>query len=101
MAEVHILVEGYLDERDDRVRSTVGFVRDAGSLVVIDPGMVPGPDSILGPLMSLNVGAEQITDVVISHHHPDHTLKAALFPKARVHDHWAWYLDDLWTSRPA
>jgi glyoxylase-like metal-dependent hydrolase (beta-lactamase superfamily II) len=39
--------------------------------------------------------------VVLSHHHPDHTLNAALFPKARVHDHWAWYRDDLWIDREA
>ncbi len=32
-----------------------------------------------------------MTDVVLSHHHPDHTLNAALFPAARVHDHWAIY----------
>ena len=32
-----------------------------------------------------------MTDVVISHHHPDHCLNVALFPRARVHDHWAIY----------
>ena len=37
----------------------------------------------------------------MSHHHPDHALNVALFPSARVHDHWAWYRDDLWISRPA
>ena len=30
-----------------------------------------------------------MTDVVFSHHHPDHTVNAALFPNARIHDHWA------------
>ena len=42
-----------------------------------------------------------MTDVVISHHHPDHTVNIALFPRARVHDHWAVYDGDLWTSRDA
>ncbi|MDP9296886.1 MAG: MBL fold metallo-hydrolase [Actinomycetota bacterium] len=101
MAEVHILNDGYLSEEDDHVRSTVGFVRDAGSLIVIDPGMVASPVDILDPLEGLGAQPADITDVVLSHHHPDHTLKAALFPNARVHDHWAWYRDDLWTSRPA
>jgi glyoxylase-like metal-dependent hydrolase (beta-lactamase superfamily II) len=32
-----------------------------------------------------------VTDVVLSHHHPDHTLNVGLFPAARVHDHWAIY----------
>jgi glyoxylase-like metal-dependent hydrolase (beta-lactamase superfamily II) len=39
--------------------------------------------------------------VVFSHHHPDHTLNAGLFPHARYHDHWAVYQDDRWDSRPA
>ena len=99
-AEVHILSEGYLGGGGDRVGSTVGFARDGGVLVVIDPGLVPGRQAILGPLAELELAPEQITDVVLSHHHPDHTLNAALFPNARVHDHWAWYRDDLWSTGP-
>jgi glyoxylase-like metal-dependent hydrolase (beta-lactamase superfamily II) len=34
--------------------------------------------------------------VVFSHHHPDHTVNAALFPAARIHDHWAMYVGDRW-----
>jgi glyoxylase-like metal-dependent hydrolase (beta-lactamase superfamily II) len=102
-AEVRILFEGYLSRQDepDRTASTVGLVRDDGVMVVVDPGLVPGQDAILRPLAEMEVAPEQITDVVLSHHHPDHTLNAALFPKARVHDHWAWYRDDLWIDRPA
>lgn len=100
-AEIHILSEGYLSGDTDRVGSTVGFARDAGTLVVIDPGLVPGRDAILRPLAELGFAPEQVTDVVLSHHHPDHTLNAALFPAARVHDHWAWYRDDRWVDRPA
>ncbi|MFD0547874.1 MBL fold metallo-hydrolase [Streptomyces rectiviolaceus] len=44
---------------------------------------------------------EQVTDVVFSHHHPDHTLNAALFPHARAHDVWAAYHNHLWYDRPA
>ena len=69
--------------------------------MVVDPGLVPGRDAILRPLAEMEIAPEQITDVVLSHHHPDHTLNAALFPNARVHDHWAWYRDDLWVDRPA
>ncbi len=100
MAEAHVLVDGYLGD-DDRVGSTVGFARDGDALVVIDPGLVAGREAILDPLMALGVAAGGITDVVLSHHHPDHTINAGLFPNARVHDHWAWYRDDLWISRPA
>ena len=97
-AEVHVLFAGYVGER---VAGTVGFVRDGALLVVIDPGMVPAPSAVLDPLAALGVTPTAITDVVFSHHHPDHTLHAALFPNARFHDHWAIYQGDTWQSRPA
>jgi glyoxylase-like metal-dependent hydrolase (beta-lactamase superfamily II) len=106
VAEVHVLVDGYVrgaEEPGDggRVGSTVGFVRDGDALVVVDPGMVTSPRAILDPLAALGVAAGDVTDVVFSHHHPDHTLNAALFPNARFHDHWAIYRGDLWISREA
>ena len=101
MAEVRILHEGYLSGGGNRVGSTVGLVRDEGAVVVVDPGLVPGPDSILGPLADAGLRAADVTDVVFSHHHPDHTLNGALFPEARFHDHWAIYKGDVWDSREA
>jgi len=102
VATVGILFQGYLSsEGNERVGSTVGLVRDGDSIVVIDPGLVPGPRSILDPLEALGLGASDVTDVVFSHHHPDHTLNAALFPEARFHDHWAIYQGDRWISREA
>jgi glyoxylase-like metal-dependent hydrolase (beta-lactamase superfamily II) len=56
---------------------------------------------ILDPLASFGYAPAEVTDVVVSHHHPDHTLNVALFPEARLHDHWAWYHHDRWVSRPA
>jgi glyoxylase-like metal-dependent hydrolase (beta-lactamase superfamily II) len=100
-AEVHVLCAGYLGRPDHRVGSTVTFVRDADLRLVIDPGMVSAPAAILEPLAELAVEPGDVTDVVFSHHHPDHTLNAALFPAARFHDHWAIYEGDLWTSRAA
>ena len=101
MATVDVLFEGYLGRPDHRVASTVALVRDDAAIVVVDPGLVPAPSSILDPLGALGVGAERVTDAVFSHHHPDHTLNAALFPNARFHDHWAIYQGDLWTDRDA
>jgi glyoxylase-like metal-dependent hydrolase (beta-lactamase superfamily II) len=100
MAELHVVCEGYVRD-DDRVGSSVVFVREGATLVVVDPGMVAARASILDPLAALGVAPPDVTDVVISHHHPDHTLNVALFPNARVHDHSAWYRDDLWIDRPA
>ena len=100
-AEIRVLSEGYLSGDDDRVGSTVSLVTDGDVVAVIDPGLVASRAAILGPLRVMGFEPEDVTDVVISHHHPDHTLNAALFPNARVHDHWAWYRDDLWVDRPA
>ena len=104
-AEVSILFNGYADEGDtpttSRVASTVAFVRDGNVRVIIDPGMVPHPEAMLEPLAALGVSPENITDVIFSHHHPDHTLNAALFPNARFHDNWAIYQGDRWESREA
>ena len=102
MAEMHILHEGYLNRGgDDRVGSTVGLVRDGDAVIVVDPGLVPDHRAILDPLSALSLRPDDVTDVVFSHHHPDHTLNAALFPVARFHDHWAIYQGDVWTSMPA
>src|SRR5438445_10155927 len=104
-AEVHILFNGYARDGEtpavSRVASTIGFVRDGAIRVIIDPGMTPDQNAILAPLAALGESPLSITDVVFSHHHPDHTLNAALFPNARFHDHWAIYQDDLWITRGA
>lgn len=101
VAELRVLSEGYVREGGERVASTVAFARDGDAFVVIDPGMVASPAHILDPLGALGVRPEDVTDVVLSHHHPDHAMHAGLFPNARVHDHWAWYRGDRWTEREA
>ena len=91
-AEVHILFNGYARDPEpstptvSRVSSTISFVRDGAILVIIDPGMAPDQQALLAPLAGLDVSPTAITDVIFSHHHPDHTLNAALFPHARFHD---------------
>ena len=97
-AELHVIVEGYADER---VAGTVSLIRDGDAVIVVDPGMVSHRDVILTPLRELGVTPESVTDVVFSHHHPDHTLHAALFPNARFHDFQAIYSGDIWEDRPA
>lgn len=74
-----------------RCSSTCSLVRDGDARIVIDPGLAPSQAAILDPLRELGISAGDVTDVVLSHHHPDHALNAALFPAARVHDHWAIY----------
>jgi glyoxylase-like metal-dependent hydrolase (beta-lactamase superfamily II) len=98
VATVDILFDGYVGER---VAGTVSLVRSGDAVVVIDPGMVPDRSAILDPLEQLGVSVDQVTDVILSHHHPDHTMNIALLPRVQVHDHWATYENDRWVSRPA
>jgi glyoxylase-like metal-dependent hydrolase (beta-lactamase superfamily II) len=97
-ATVTVLFEGYVG---DHTASTVALIQDGEVSVVVDPGMVPAPSSILRPLGEAGVDPGDVADVILSHHHPDHTMNAGLFPGARVHDHWAIYQGDLWTDRAA
>lgn len=98
MVDFQVLVSGYVG---DRVASTVSVAVDGEQIVVVDPGMVADQSAILDPLAALGIAPGDVTDAIFSHHHPDHTLNAALFPAARFHDHWAIYRGDVWNSRPA
>lgn len=83
------------------VRSSVSVISEGDQVMVVDPGMAPSQRAILDPLAELGFGPDDVTDVILSHHHPDHTVNVGLFGSARVHDHWAIYHHDTWTSRPA
>ena len=87
-ARVHVLLDGTL--RPD-VASTCTLVLDGDHAIVVDPGLAPSQESITGPLHELGLSRSDVTDVVLSHHHPDHTINVGLFPMARIHDHWAIY----------
>jgi glyoxylase-like metal-dependent hydrolase (beta-lactamase superfamily II) len=98
-ARLDVLFTGYAAM--PRVAGTVSLVRDGDRVVVVDPGMVPDRAAILDPLRRLGVEPGDVTDVVLSHHHPDHTVNVALFGEVPVHDFQAVYDRDRWTSRPA
>jgi glyoxylase-like metal-dependent hydrolase (beta-lactamase superfamily II) len=102
-ASVFVLHEGYagLPGDDDRVAGTVTLITDGDAVIVVDPGMVASRDALLAALSGHGYAGGDVTDVVFSHHHPDHTVNAALFPAARIHDHWAMYVGDRWVDRDA
>lgn len=95
-ARVDVLLTGSLRPR---VRSSCTLVREGRVAAVVDPGLAPSAAAILDPLRALGLTPGDVTAVVLSHHHPDHTLNAALFPNAEVHDHWAVYRGDDWVTR--
>jgi hypothetical protein len=83
------------------VASTVSFLRDGDRKIIVDPGFVPSQRAILDPLAELGYEAGDITDVIFSHWHPDHTYNAGLFPNAQAHDVWGVYRNDTWLFRYA
>lgn len=97
-ARLDVLVEGYV--RMPHVAGTVSLLRDGDRVVVVDPGMVADRDLILAPMAALGVRPEDVTDVVVSHHHLDHTVNIALFPPVPVHDFQSVLEGDLFTQRP-
>ena len=97
-ARLDVLFTGYVG---DNVAGTVSLVREGDRVIVVDPGMVPDRSAILEPLAALGVSPDDVTDVVLSHHHPDHTVNIALFGQVPVHDVQAVYTRDSWDSRDA
>jgi glyoxylase-like metal-dependent hydrolase (beta-lactamase superfamily II) len=97
-ARLDVVFTGYAD---DHVAGTVSLIREDDRVIVVDPGMVPARSAILDPLAALGVAPEDVTDVVLSHHHPDHTVNIALFGEVPVHDFQAVYTRDIWEDRPA
>ena len=93
-ATLHVIHEGSID--GDHVSSTVSLILDGDARLLVDPGMVPHRRLIVDALARLGVQPEAVTHVLLTHHHPDHTLNAALFPNADVVDAWAIYRGDLW-----
>ena len=95
-ARVNIVLQGSLSSTGGGVASSCTLIRDGDRTIVVDPGMAESAHSILDPLAALGVRPEDVTDVVLSHHHPDHTMHAGQFPNAAVHDHWAVYRGTQW-----
>jgi glyoxylase-like metal-dependent hydrolase (beta-lactamase superfamily II) len=95
-ARVDILLEGSLTSTGGGVASSCTLIRDGDRVIVVDPGMAASAGSILEPLAALGVAPGAVTDVVLSHHHPDHTIHAGHFPNSAIHDHWAIYRGTDW-----
>lgn len=95
-ANFHVLHEGYNNDRG--TTGTVSLVVDGDAVIVVDPGMVADREDILVPLRAQGFAPEDVTHVFLTHHHPDHAMNAALFPKAKVVDFWAEYHGADWTD---
>lgn len=96
MAEVHVLIEGYVKDNGETVQSTVTLVQDSGHNILVDPGMTHSPHAIINSLHEKSLKPEDIDTVFITHHHPDHTRYVGQFLDARVYDFAAYYAGHKW-----
>ena len=92
---VELIHAGYIRD-ESRVGSSISLIRDGAAIVVADPGLVASHARILDPLRDRGIRPDDVTHVFLSHHHPDHTMNAGLFPNAEVVDFWARYRHDEW-----
>ena len=99
MTTVDLIHPGYIRE-EGHVGSSISLIRDGDAIIVADPGLVASHARILDPLRERGIAPGDVTHVTFSHHHPDHTMNAALFPDAEVIDFWARYRNDLWLDHP-
>ncbi len=78
MARRDVLSDGFVDvdggvtPGSNRVGSTVSLIHGGDLVAIVDPAMVTSRAAILDPLATFGVTVDDVTDVIISHHHPDH-----------------------------
>jgi glyoxylase-like metal-dependent hydrolase (beta-lactamase superfamily II) len=64
--------------------STTTLLRGAGRRILVDVGAFGARHLLARQLAELQVGADEITDVVLTHAHYDHAVNFTLFPNATV-----------------
>lgn len=96
-----VLATGYTTSTGPGVAATISYVSEGDLRIVVDPGMVARQSMIHDALAELGLKTGDVTDVVLSHHHPDNIINVGLFCDARIHDHKAIYQGHSWTSRDA
>lgn len=100
-ARLDVLLPGSLTSSGGGVASSCSLIREGDRAIVVDPGMAASQAALLDPLRALGLEPGDVTDVVVSHHHPDHTINVGLFPNAAVHDFWATYRGTDWADADA
>ncbi len=97
MAEVKILVEGYISaDTGGHSCSTIVLVKDKNLKIIVDPGTVPDQNLIKERLKEEGLNVDDINMVFITHSHMDHYRNIGMFPKAKVLDYWGWWEGDVW-----
>jgi len=96
MAEVKVLVEGYLSsESGGRTRPTISLIRDKNIIMVVDPGVVENQKVIINALKKEGLKIKDVNFVFITHCHMDHYRNIGMFPDARAIDSTGIWKDNI------
>ncbi len=83
--------------------STIVLLRGHGRTALIDTGSFGQRQLILGGLKAAGLTPADVTDVLLTHSHWDHSLNWVMFPTARVHidgGELDWALKEPWGVTP-
>jgi glyoxylase-like metal-dependent hydrolase (beta-lactamase superfamily II) len=86
MTDFSILAEGYVRRKQGMLyaSSTVVLVHDSGHTIIVDPGS--DRQALRNALERWEVSTDDVDFVVLTHLHPDHSLLAGIFQKAKTVD---------------
>ncbi|MBW2992987.1 MBL fold metallo-hydrolase [Candidatus Woesearchaeota archaeon] len=97
MAEVKILIEGYVaDEEGGHSCSSVVLVKDKNINILVDPGTLPSQKMLVEKLKKEGLSISDIDVVFITHSHMDHYRNIGMFAKAKSLDCWGYWEGDVW-----
>jgi len=91
MAEVKILVQGYVREKNgaEFASSTTSLIQERDLNIIVDPGM--DRKLLLEALKKENLSLDKINYVILTHYHLDHSLLAGIFENAKILDNGEMY----------
>jgi len=94
--QVSILVQGYPGKtvcHGGLGWCTIALIRKGDIAAIVDTGSFGVRKTLLDRLAACGLGQADVTDVILTHAHYDHSVNWTLFPNARIHigrDELAW-----------
>ena len=84
MAEVKVLIEGYVKELKDGwlAQPSTVLIKDSGLNIIVDPGS--NKELLLKKFADEDLEPEDINMVFLTHHHLDHAIGMGIFPDSDI-----------------
>lgn len=94
MAEVKIIIEGFTNSdcrekgEEEKTRCTTALIRSDDKIILTDPGVLDDQQIMIDALANENLTVKDITDIFVTHSHPDHYRNVGMFPTARLIEYY-------------